>query len=332
MSLISNLIIFNKLLQTPYDAKWKPWSVWLESYRVKGVPSPSLVVEYAEKHNIPLPEVLRKLLKTYDRKGVKDNLQLLPMEKPDLSMDPMTRIAQILWYFLMLYNFNAIQQLIQQRISNDEARTAVMSHLREVVDFMTEGKNSFTNLYESFIPIVKNYFVYALNYWKEWITLEDLGMGITDILQFIPQSSGNKTDNQLSLYNQLMKNHLELTEKRKNTDRESNKAFMRQMTNQNSYEPQKGKEEPKKNDTKLTITEAAQMVGLSRQRIYQYIKCGVLRYERVNHSKKIWIPEEDILRIKNQKEIILPHSKVIKRRKQGKKEGKNEKGESGIHN
>lgn len=325
MSLISNLIIFNKLLQTPYDAKWKPWSVWLESYWVKGVPSPSLVVEYAEKHNIPLPEVLRKLLKTYDRKGVKDNLQLLPMEKPDLSMDPMTRIAQILWYFLMLYNFNAIQQLIKQRISNDEARTAVMSHLREVADFISTEKYSYTNVADHFIPIVKNYFVSALTHWKEWITPEDLGLGITEIIQLIPESSGNQTDNPNSLYNQLMKNQLKLAEKSRYTDPGVNKGSMSQETNESSDESPK--EEPGENDMKITITEAARESGLSRQRIHQLIRKGLLRSEKDNHSNKILIPKEDVLRIKDQKEIILPQGKVLRRRNH-LKNNENEKGES----
>lgn len=325
MSLLSNLIIFNKLHQSPYDAKWKQWSVWLESYWVKGVPSPSLVVEYAEKHNIPLPEVLRKLLKTYDRKGVKDNLQLLPMEKPDLSMDPMTRIAQILWYFLMLYNFNAIQQLIQQRISNDEARTAVMSHLREAADFMSTEKYSYTSVADHFIPIVKNYFVSALTHWKEWITPEDLGLGITEIIQLISESSGNPTDNPQSLYNQLMQNQLKWAEKSRCTDPGVKKGTKRLETNGSSDESPK--KEPGENDKKITITEAAQKLGLSRQRIHQLIQKGVLRSVKDSHSNRIWIPEEDVLRIKDLKEILLPKGKILKRRNHTKNK-ENEKRES----
>jgi hypothetical protein len=323
MSLLSNLIIFNKLLQTPNDAKWKPWSVWLESYWVKGVPSPSLVVEYAEKHNIPLPEVFKQLLKTYERKGVKDNLQLLPMEKPDLSMDLMTRIAQSMWYFLMLYDFNAVQQLIQRRISNDEARTAVMSHLREAADFMSTEKYSYTSVADHFIPIVKNYFVSALTHWKEWITPEDLGLDITEIIQLIPESSGNPTDNPQSLYNQLMQNQLKWAEKSRCTDPGVKKGTKRLETNGSSDESPK--EEPEKNDKKITITEAAQKLGLTRQRVHQLIQKGLLMHENDNHSKKILIREEDVLRFKDQKKIILPEGKVLIRRNHSKK---NEKGES----
>lgn len=325
MSLLSNLIIFNKLHQSPYDAKWKQWSVWLESYWVNGVPSPSLVAEYVEKHNIPVPEAFRKLLKTYDRKGVKDNLQLLPMEKPDLSMAPMTRIAQILWYFLMLYDFNAIQQLIKQRISNDEARTAVMSHLREVADFISTEKYSYTNVADHFIPIVKNYFVSALTHWKEWITPEDLGLGITEIIQLISETSGNQTDNPHPLYNLLMKNQLKLAEKSRYTDPGVKKGSMSQETNGSSNESPK--EEPGENDKKMTVTKAARELRQSRQRIHQLIQKGVLRSEKDNHSKKIWIPEEDVLRIKDLREILLPKGKILKRRNHTKNK-ENEKRES----
>lgn len=323
MSLISNLIIFTKLLQMPYDVRCKQWSIWLEFSRENAIPFPFEVLQSAKKFNIPLPAIFIQLLKSYEQKLHKDNFQWISMKKAHLSMDPMTRIGQTLWYFLMVYNFNSIQQLINQRTSNDEAKTAVMQHLREVVDFLTKEMYSFKGTSENFKPIVKNYFIYILNHWQEWIIVEDLGLGITDIIQLNLESDGDQTGNPLSLFHQLMKKQRELTEKGKKTVPTTTKPSMSQEAERRAKEV----EEANKNDKKITVTDTARILGLSRQRVHQYIQMGLLRFEKNNKSKKTWIPEEDVLRIQNQRVIILPQNKAFKRRKHPKQR-KDEKGKS----